>query len=198
MDLTRESVIAPLEKAANEMDRRLQTKAHRAIAAEAVRRGREGYAVRPKPDEGGRASEFYYVGVPCVFYAISTHQKPRCEHKDLQGSVVYDERYASTLTNAGYWYLVADVRKEIRRRGMMSVKEAMSAPYYVGNTPFCRHRFYPLDTREVLAHVENATINDGAHRSMSDAQRYRKKKKRRAEIVARASVKAARKVPRQG
>ena len=151
--------IRGLEKVANAMDRRLQAKAKRALLARELDK-------------------------PCVFYAITTHQKPRCAHRALQGTVAYDRSYRRKLTEAGNWQAVRECEKFIRKHGLKSVQELVGEPYYVTTAPYCRHRFVALDTREVLAGVANTVIRDGAHRSKTDAQRYAEYKNRRKEIAS--------------
>lgn len=171
--VTRTGEIAGLEKAGNAAIRGVLTRNKKKALRELIRNARA-------QDE------------PCVFYAISTHQKPRCSHRALQGTVVYDRMFRSVLTRAGKWYLIRDVERAIRASDMMSVQEAVRAPYYISTAPYCRHRFCPLDTKAVLSGTANTVIRDGAPRSKTDAQRYREKKRRMKEIRERSMKKALR------
>lgn len=144
-----------LEKAANEMDRRLQVKAKRQILADTL--------------EAGRASGK-------VFYVVTTHQKPRDEHRGFQGTVCYDARAEKTPA----------VRRYIRDNGLPSVQELSGPPHWISQALYCRHRFAPLDTQEVLDGTADTVIRDGAHRSLTAGQRYMEYKKRRALARKRA------------
>lgn len=176
--LTRVCVIRELEKAANAVDRSMQAKAKAQIAAETIHDARS-------------------AAQPCVFYLVSGHQNPAAGHRDLQYSLCVDRYWRKTLTEAGFWWLADEVGRLIRIAGIPSAQRLMGPPCYLITRPYCRHRLIPLGTMEVLAcdgdakalrsmHPEAA---DGAHRTLTDAQRYAAYRKRRAEIRKRAAGK---------
>jgi hypothetical protein len=155
--LSRPANIREMEKAANEMDRRLQVKAKAQALAETLQE-------------------------PCVFYVVTTHQKPRCSHRALQGYIAYDRAYRQKIPQEA----VRDVERFIKQNNMKSVQELSGPPYYISTALYCYHRFVPLDTKEVLEGRANTLVRDGAHRSKTDAERYREYKARRRLIALRA------------
>lgn len=167
--LTSPRVAPALEHVANEMDKRLQLKAKRERVAEMLESCRNPTA-------------------PTVFYAVSTHQKPAHDHAKLQGTVAYDRNWRAVLGDSWEWYLAKDVGRYIREHDLNSLQELMGPPWYMITRPYCRHRFVPLDTYDVLDGVANLRILDGEHRSLTDAQRYQAYKKRRARVVERSKT----------
>lgn len=151
-----------MEKVANAMDRKIQLKAKAAMASAVL-------------------------GSPAVFYAVSTHQKPRDSHEPLQGTVCYDRNWRRKLQDAGMWDLAKRVGRHIRAEGMRSAQDLMGPPCYLMTAPYCRHRLFPLDTEEVLDGTANTRILDGAHRSLTPEKRYAAYKKRRALVRSRAT-----------
>jgi len=157
--LTRVFSIAPLERAANEMDRRLQLKAKAQIVEEA----RAGGA---------------------VFYAVTTHQRPGKDHAAYQGMIVYDRNWRKSDRDPR-------ILRFIESHGIVSLQDAMKGPYWIMTRPYCRHRFAPLDTEEVLNGTADTTVLDGAHRSMTPDQAHRKKAARRMLIRKRVAARVA-------
>lgn len=149
-----------LEKAANAMDRRLQAKAKAIAINDALRQ-------------------------PCVFYCVSTHQKPRCSHAHMQGQILYDTHYRQKLT----WWKAKAVEAYIRSADLMSVQEAVRGPTWLITANYCRHRLIPLDTDEVLNGTARTVWLDHAHRSKTDRQRAKEYRDRRRRIAARIKKK---------
>lgn len=164
-----------LRKAANRADRAIQSLAKAQIASGELEKGR---------------SELE----PTVFYLTSHHQVPAEGHRDLQSVIAYDRMYRSVLTAAGMWWKIGEIEKFIRDGDMPSIQELLGPPTYWMTRPYCRHRFVPLPTQEVLSgytgmelarmHPESA---DGAHRSKSPVRLRREDRQRRNDIVSRAS-----------
>lgn len=117
-----------------------------------------------------------------VFYVVTTHQKPGKDHAKYQGMVVYDPRWVSTPEEMAY----------IRSHKLISIIAAMKAPYWIFTRSYCRHRFAPLVTSEVLNGTANLAVRDGAHRSMTTVEAYRKKVARRMLIRKRVATKLLR------
>ena len=99
---------------------------------------------------------------PVVFYLVSSHQKPQEAHKDLQGKLLVDYYWKSTLEKAGFD--TGTVGKVIRNRRIRTVQWAMGAPHYLVTRPNCRHYLIPVKTSYVLSH------------SLEDVKRLEQKK----------------------
>lgn len=113
---------------------------------------------------------------PVVFYLVSSHQKPQPAHEPLQGRLLVDYFWKSTLE--GDWRL-PKVEKLIRNRKIRTVQWAMGEPHYLITRLNCRHVLYPVRTNDVLA----LSIKDikslyqpkrtGVHRPITDQQRWK-------------------------
>jgi hypothetical protein len=154
-----------LQKAANEMDRRLQLKAKAVLVADAI--------------EKGRHSEY-----PTVFFICSTHQKPAEDHRDFQGKVYVDVHWRQTLRERNLDALIPGLEKAIRQRGTRSVQWVMGPPAYMVTRPYCRHYFTPITIDEYLTKTPKQILADHPeahmpnHRPMTRGQRYAKEKAR--------------------
>ena len=145
-----------LEKAANSVDRKLQAKSKAQMVSDSLR-------------------------LPCVFYCVSTHQKPRCAHREMQGEILYDRNFRQKVP----WYRIREIERYIRNKDLMSVQDATKGPIWLITSPYCRHMLVPMDTEEVLMGIANTVYPDGAHRSRTDAQRAKEYRDRRKRIAVR-------------
>lgn len=168
---TSSAVQNDLEKAANALDRKLQTKAKAVRVTEALEKGR---------------------GDCVVFYGSTYHQKPADGHKDWQGKTYVDRYWRRTLRDGGREDLIPEVGKRIAEEGIPTVQWAMGAPVWLVTRPYCRHALRPIPTEDALNADDladypkgKAEFRDHAHRSLTDAQRYARKKARRLAIRAR-------------
>lgn len=87
---------------------------------------------------------------PVVFYLVSSHQKPQEAHRDLQGKLLVDYYWKSTLGKAGFD--TDTVGRVIRNRRIRTVQWAMGEPHYLITRPNCRHYLIPVKTSYVLSH----------------------------------------------
>lgn len=160
VDLSRPCFLDILVKAANEMDRRLQTKA-KAIRLEACRAKGE------------------------AFYLCSWHQTPAAGHKDLQGKLYVDRYWRSRVPES----LIPAVQKIIDDRSIMTIQEVTGEPYWLIYRPYCRHYFVPIDTYEVLGSASDKELRSRhpeahmpVHRSLTKDQLRRRRARLRAKI----------------
>lgn len=130
---------------------------------------------------------------PIVFYLVSSHQKPQPAHKDLQGKLLVDYYWKSTLSEAGK--SVDTVGRFIKNRKIRTVQWAMGEPHYLITRVNCRHYLIPVKTSYVLSH----TLSDvrkleqpretGVRRPLTDAQRWAEYKELRATVLRRLEAK---------
>ena len=114
---------------------------------------------------------------PVVFYVVSSHQKPQPAHKDLQGKVLVDRFWRSSLVKAGKDDLVGEVARYIKRNKIGTVQWAVGAPHYLVTRPNCKHFLIPMFTSDVLE-ASKETLKErskrgvvGVRRPITDAQR---------------------------
>ena len=168
------------EHIANQMDRMLQAKAKAQTVGSAVQEAR-------------------MEGEP--FFVVTTHQKPACGHKDIQGKLLIDRYWRSSLERSGKGWLIPSVQRFIAARSIRTVQWAMGKPTYLITRPYCRHRLVNIITYEALTSPpEGIVVLDHAHRSLTDAQRYARYQARRNAIRKGLRKISARyeKTPRNG
>ena len=115
---------------------------------------------------------------PIVFYLVSAHAKPQPAHKDLQGKILVDRFWRSSLLKAGKADLVGDVARYIKRNGVRTVQWATGAPHYLLVRQNCKHVLYPMFTSDVLGKTKKE-LNEryqqrrtGVTRPITDERRY--------------------------
>lgn len=167
VDLTRPCFMHDMEKAANAMDRRLQTKA-KAVRLEATRASGS------------------------VFYLSSWHQTPAEGHRDLQGKLYVDRFWRDRLERSGNEFLIPAVQNIVRERSLLTIQEVTGAPYWLIFRPYCRHYLVPVGTAEVLGSTSEKDIRRNhpeahmpVHRTMTEQQRRQAYIRRRARIRSR-------------
>ena len=123
---------------------------------------------------------------PVVFYLVSSHQKPQPAHEPLQGKVLVDYFWRSTLDGD---VRIPSVQRFIRKHKVRTVQWAMGAPHYLLVRPNCRHVLYPLKTDDVLK-LSLKDIRDkyqpkrtGVHRPITDEQRWQDYKELRSAVL---------------
>lgn len=89
---------------------------------------------------------------PIVFYLVSSHQKPQKAHAELQGKVLVDRYWKSSLGDD----MQREVGRYVKAHGTLTVQKAMGAPWYLVVRPNCRHQLIPLRTADVLSMPEKA------------------------------------------
>ena len=168
VDLSRPCFLEILTKAANAMDRRLQTKA-KAVRLEACRA--QGSA----------------------FYLCSWHQTPAAGHKDLQGKLYVDRFWRSRVPES----LAHTVQKLIDDRSMMTIQEVTGDPYWLIYRPYCRHYFVPIDTYEVLGAASEKELRSRhpeahmpVHRSLTKDQLRQRRARLRARVKKVGMIKS--------
>lgn len=111
---------------------------------------------------------------PVVFYLVSSHQDPQPAHAPLQGKVLVDYYWRSTLEGD---IRLGSVAKYVRNRKIRTVQWATGAPHYLCSRPNCRHYLIPLKTNDVLSfsvreiREKYQPKRTGVHRPLTDAQR---------------------------
>lgn len=169
--LTSPSQIKKMEHAANDIDKRVQAKTKAWLQASTLAENRS-------------------LSYPIVFYMLSVHQKPADGHREYQGKLFYDRYFREALKGAGLEYYVPACEALIRNRGLRSVQDASAHDPWLVTRPYCRHRFVGVRTAEALTSSPKAILAkhpemlDHAHRSLTDAQRWRVYRKRRQELNA--------------
>ena len=173
--LTRVCAIRPMERAANAVDRAMASKAKAVALSSLLEEGRKAVS-------------------PTVFYMVSGHPNPAEGHAEYEYALCVDARWRSALADSGEWWVSKDVARIVRAHGIPSLQSLARGPSWVYTRPYCRHRFVPLPTMEVLADPDPARIRaehpevvDPVRPRKGDAARYAAYRRRRSEIRARAS-----------
>lgn len=129
---------------------------------------------------------------PVVFYLVSSHQKPQPAHEPLQGKLLVDYYWRSTLAGD---IRLGSVAKFVKNHKVKTVQWSMGAPHYLLTRVNCRHFLYPVKTNDVL-NLGLRQINakyqkkpTGIHRPISDAQRWKDYKDLRATVLKEAKRK---------
>ena len=111
---------------------------------------------------------------PVVFYLVSSHQKPQPAHRDLQGKILVDRFWRSSLEGHEKY---DEVARYVRDNKVRTVQWACGAPHYLIRRINCCHKLIPLRTEDVLGSTPK-DINQkfkskvtGVHRPITDAQR---------------------------
>lgn len=113
---------------------------------------------------------------PVVFYLVSEHQKPQPAHKDLQGKILVDRFWKSTLKDD---YRLPLVEEKIKKDGIRTVQWSMGEPHYLIVRVNCKHVLIPLKTDDVLGMSEKdvrkkyKSSMPHEHRPISDKQRWK-------------------------
>jgi len=82
-----------------------------------------------------------------VFYIVNEFQDCADDHKDYQGKIYFDERYASMGFNDD---IVKAIKKKISSKKMLSVQNVRTGIPYLTTRPNCRHTFKPLSIDQAL------------------------------------------------
>lgn len=123
---------------------------------------------------------------PIVFYLVSSHQKPQPAHEPLQGKILVDYFWRSTLEGD---VRLPEVEKFVRNRKIHTVQWAMGAPHYLLTRVNCKHVLYPLRTNDVLElsfkDIKNKyqQKRTGVHRPISDEKRWEDYEKLRQDVL---------------
>ena len=126
---------------------------------------------------------------PVVFYLVSSHQKPQPAHADLQGELLVDYYWKSTMEAAGLD--TETVGRYIHNKRIRTVQWAMGAPHYLIVRPNCKHRLLPVRTRYVLSHPLSAIRKleqpreTGVKRPITDHKRWEEYKELRGTVLAK-------------
>jgi len=113
---------------------------------------------------------------PIVFYVVSSHQKPQKAHEPLQGKLLVDRYWKSTLEAVGGD--VKAVGRFIRNRHIKTVQWAMGEPHWLLTRPNCKHFLIPVRTDVAMSDTAKALSNmsrrasRGTHRPLSDHERW--------------------------
>ena len=130
---------------------------------------------------------------PIVFYLVSSHQKPQPAHEPLQGKILVDYYWKSTLE--GHESLDA-VAKFVKRHKVHTVQWAMGAPHYLITRPNCAHVLYPVKTSDVIGMNLRDLKNKyqpkrtGVHRPISDEQRAEDYRELKSLVYSQTKEKA--------
>ena len=87
---------------------------------------------------------------PIVFYLVSSHQKPQKAHAELQGKILVDRYWKSSLGED----MAREVGAYIKANKTLTVQRAMGEPWYLLVRPNCAHQLIPLRTADVLGMTE--------------------------------------------
>lgn len=124
---------------------------------------------------------------PIVFYVVSSHQKPQKAHEPLQGKLLVDRYWKSTLESVGGD--IKAVGRFIRNRRIKTVQWAMGEPHWLLTRPNCKHFLIPVrtdvamaETAKVLASMSRRESR-GTHRPLSDHERWRQYCEMRSAVL---------------
>lgn len=111
---------------------------------------------------------------PVVFYLVSSHQKPQPAHRDLQGKILVDRFWRSSLEGHEKY---DEVARYVRDNKVRTVQWACGAPHYLIRRINCRHRLIPLRIDDVIG-SSLKQVNDkfqkevrGVRRPLTDGKR---------------------------
>ena len=125
---------------------------------------------------------------PIVFYVVSSHQKPQKAHEPLQGRLLVDRYWKSTLEGVGGD--IKAVGRFIRNRRIKTVQWAMGEPHWLLTRPNCRHFLIPVRTDVAMAGNARAMAamsrreSRGTHRPLSDGERWRQYCEMRSAVLS--------------
>ena len=128
------------------------------------------------------------MDTPIVFYLVSKHQKPQKAHEPLQGKVVVDAKWRTVLKGRKE---LSMVRKYISSNHIITVQNAMGAPWYLISRINCRHHLIPLRTSVVLSsslkdlNAKYQKKRTGIKRPITDAQRAQALRELRGAVYNR-------------
>ena len=130
---------------------------------------------------------------PIVFYLVSSHQKPQPAHEPLQGKILVDYFWRSTLEGD---VRLPEVEKFVRNRKIHTVQWAMGAPHYLLTRQNCRHHLIPVRTNDVLGmtvkqvKAKYQKTPTHIHRPITDSQRYEEYRDLKAAVLRETKRKA--------
>lgn len=81
-----------------------------------------------------------------LFFICSVHAKPARGHKYLQGQIYVDYHWRQKVRGSLYY----PVASYIRNHKIMTLQEVVRYPYLLTTRRYCKHRFIPLQTEDVL------------------------------------------------
>lgn len=122
---------------------------------------------------------------PVVFYLVSSHQKPQPAHADLQGELLVDYYWKSTMEAAGLD--TETVGRYIHNKRIRTVQWAMGAPHYLIVRPNCSHFLIPVRTRMVMGTSKKAlkklSYKKESKRPITDHKRWEEYKELRGTVL---------------
>ncbi len=96
------------------------------------------------------------VSYPVIFYACDEHSNCADDHLAYQGKI-YIDRYWRSKFEWPEWMRLS-IERYIREHGTVSIQRIMGPPVWLGTRPYCKHKFYSLDTLTVLTRDPNSLI----------------------------------------
>lgn len=93
---------------------------------------------------------------PKIFYLASQHKDSASDHKNYQGKMYIDEKWASFVTDKQQ---KQDIEKYISQNDVKTVQWVMGEPVWFITRPNCRHYFMALPVDEVLGNNKSRLIN---------------------------------------
>lgn len=145
VDFARPSNCKDLVQTLGKIERRTSSRKQRESIRDTFARARDVGS-----DQSGR--------FPMIFYACSSHSKPAKDHADYQGKIYVDRYWRKYCTGMMPEWLIAAVEDFIQKNEIISIQKIMGPPVWLCTRPFCRHKFYPINTLTVLTEDKSTYI----------------------------------------
>lgn len=145
VDFARPSNCKDLVQTLGKIERRTSSRKQRESIRDTFARARDVGS-----DQSGR--------FPMIFYMCSSHSKPAKDHADYQGKIYVDRYWRKYCTGTVPEWLIAAVDDFIQKNKIISIQKIMGPPVWLCTRPFCRHKFYPVNTLTVLTEDKSTYI----------------------------------------
>ena len=145
VDFARPSNCKELVQTLGKIERRTSSRKQRESIRDTFARARDVGS-----DQSGR--------FPMIFYACSSHSKPAKDHAYYQGKIYVDRYWRKYCTGTVPEWLIAAVEDFIQKNEIISIQKIMGPPVWLCTRPFCRHKFYPVNTLTVLTEDKSTYI----------------------------------------